>query len=559
MWEWKSVMNAFSLMEKMNLNMLIFHQDNIQDSIVWPEKYFPENGPVGTTSYKGLLESSIAYRRTIQGLHDRSVFLDTARDYLRCVAAEAKKRNIKFFFEVTEIEYGDGLAEVHPEIRNPNGTICPTIPFWWDFLRDKYTELFEVLPDLSGIIVSPGTFESKLSIAMNICDCPSCSTTTPTEWYTNLIRSIYEPIHSAGKTLVVRDFSYSKANQNMIMNAVQSVSSDIVAALKTTPHDFYLTFPNNPRIGQEGSNPQWVEFDTWGQFYGCGLFPCGVVEDMQRRLTYDRAHGAVGAWFRTDLEGMTDESVFNSFNLLNLISGALLSQDINQNLDNVYKAWLQTGLFDVLIPNSMERAPVPIPEEHLGRLKDFMQTCYSVAIKAYYVRGFLFYNDGRFFNDVDEAFFRMKVHAGLEDWEPGANQRIDPTDENIAAIIAEKDEALAEVQKLPGILQADSLPISPEFKEHIATMLSLYHQYVSGFKLCAIGIFRAKQAELTKQSDHAQQGLKAADDLQEYRNNIPELLGNKFYPQDVYRSFDVRLLDGLIKSIRDICSPLAKA
>ena len=59
---------------------------------------------------------------------------------------------------------------------------------------------------------------------MGICDCPSCSTTDPTEWYTKLISSIYEPIQSAGKTLVVRDFSYSKANQNMMMNAVQSVS-----------------------------------------------------------------------------------------------------------------------------------------------------------------------------------------------------------------------------------------------------------------------------------------------------------------------------------------------
>jgi hypothetical protein len=280
---------------------------------------------------------------------------------------------------------------------------------------------------------------------------------------------------------------------------------------------------------------------------------------MQRRLTYDRAHGAVGAWFRTDLESMTDESVFNSFNLLNLISGAMLSQNVNQNIDNVYKAWLETGLLDVLIPESLEPAPVPIPQAYLGRLKDFMQACYSIAVKTYYVRGFLFYQNGRFFNSVDNALFLMTVHAGLEDWEPGANKRVDPTDENIAAIIAEKDEALAEVQKLPGILQAESLPVSDEFKEHIATMLSLFHEYVVGFKLCAIGIFRAKQAELSKQADHAQQGLKAADDLQEYRNKIPQLLGDKFYPQDVHRAFDVYTLDKLVKSIRDICLPLAKA
>ena len=537
-------MTAFSLMEKMNMNTLIFHQDNLQDGLVWPVKYF---------------DAMQSQHKVVQGTHERGTQLKLASDYMRAVIAEAKKRNFKFFIEVTEIEYGDGLAELHPEILGAKGTICPTAPFWWDFLRAKYTELFEVLPDLDGVIVSPGTVESKISIAMGTCDCPNCSTTTHEEWYTNLIRSMYEPIQRAGKTLVVRDFAYNKADQNLVMKAVENVSPNIVAALKNTPHDFYLTFPNNPRIGHVGNRRQWIEFDVWGQFYGCGLFPCGVVEDMQRRLIYDRAHGAVGAFFRIDLEAMTDESVFNSFNLLNLISGALLSQNINQDLDNVYKAWLDRGLYDVLIPESLQPAAVPIPQAYRGRLKAFMQACYSIALKSYYVRGFLFGTNVYFVDSVDNAFWLMREHAELEDWEPGANQRIEPTEENIAAIIAEKDEALAEVEKLPGILQVESLPISDEFKAHTATMLSLYREFVLGLKLCAIGVFRARQASVTKQPEHAQQGLKAADDLQEYRTKMAKFLGNKFFPQEVHRAFGVYKLDSLVKSIRDICSPLAKA
>ena len=158
---------------------------------------------------------------------------------------------------------------------------------------------------------------------------------------------------------------------------------------------------------------------------------------------------------------------------------------------------------------------------------------------------FLFGTDVRFVDSVDNAFWLMREHAELEDWEPGANQRIEPTEENIAAIIAEKDEALAEVEKLPGILQVESLPISDEF--------------VLGLKLCAIGVFRARQASVTKQPEHAQQGLKAADDLQEYRTKMAKFLGNKFFPQEVHRAFGVYKLDSLVKSIRDICSPLAKA
>ena len=173
MWEWKSVSTAFALMEKLNLNTLIFHQDDIVDTIVWPDKYFPVDVRNG--------------QRTIQGVHARAGFVTTAREYLRKVASDAKKRRIRFFFEVCEIWYPDGLTELYPEILGAKGTVCPTCPFWWEFLRAKYTELFDIIPDLDGVIVSPGTFESKLSISMHTCFCESCSSTTPLDWYTKLI------------------------------------------------------------------------------------------------------------------------------------------------------------------------------------------------------------------------------------------------------------------------------------------------------------------------------------------------------------------------------------
>jgi hypothetical protein len=545
MWEWKSISSAFALMEQLNLNTLIFHQDDIQDAVVWPDKYFPADVR--------------AARRAIQGAHDRAVFLATARQYLRNVASEAKKRRIKFFFEVCEIWYPEGLTELHPEIIGAKGTICPTDPFWWEFLRTKYTELFQIIPDLDGVIVSPGTMESKISIAMHTCLCESCSSTTPLDWYTNLIRSMYEPIHSQGKTLVVRDFAYTKADQDLVMNACNRVSPNIVAALKNTPHDFYPTFPNNPRIGHVGSSPQWIEFDCWGQFYGCGLFPCSVIEDMQRRLTYARANGATGAWFRTDLESMTDQSVFNCFNLLNLVAGAMLSQRTAQNIDDPYRAWLKIGLFDPLVPESLEPAPVPIPSAHLARLRDFMRASWAVMEKTYYVRGFVFNVNGLFFDSVDNAFFLATVHHGREDWEPGANKRVEPTEENIAAIVAEKDAALAEVQKLPGMLNAASLPLPAEFKAHLETVLSFYREYVRGTRLCAIGCFRAKQATLTRRPEHARLALQAADELQQYRTATANLLDDKFFPHYVHRAFDLGRLDSLIQDIRNICLPLSKA
>lgn len=549
MWDWRSVSTAFDLMQKTNMNTLVFHEDDLQTVTVgFPRSYFPEG--------------SHFHGNIIQGCHSTTTFLGTARDYLRIVTSEAKKRNIKFFFEVTELEYPDGLMEVHPEVLGPNGTMCPTTPFWWGFLRAKYDELFKLIPDLAGVIVSPGTWESKLSISQGGCECKSCSTTTPADWYTNLIAAIWEPVQKHGKTLVIRDFAYTKDTQNLALDAAQRVSKDIVCGVRTMPHDFYLAVPDkeleeNDRIGLTGSNPQWIEYDTWGQHFAAGLFPIEVADLFQQHLKYARAHGAVGAWFRTDVEGMTDESSFNSFNILNLLAGAMLSQNTTQDIDNVYKAWLEYGLYDALIPESVQPPPVPIPQAYLARLKDFMRASHALAVKAFFVRGFLL-GDTRYFSTVDAAF-EWLYGLGFQTWVPKVAQLLEPTDENIAVIIAEKDQALVEVRKLPGILQTESLPISPKFKEHLDTMLTLYRENVRGFRLYTICIFLAKQATTTKQTAHAQRALKAADDFEQYRNEMAVLLGDKYFPQNVHRTFDLIAMDSLVHNIRDLCTPLAKA
>jgi hypothetical protein len=439
------------------------------------------------------------------------------------------------------------------------GAICPTKPFWWDFLKAKYSELCDVLPDLGGVIVSPGTRESKVSITANQCSCENCANLSPLEWYTTLIRAMYEPLEARGRTLVVRDFAFTKADQELVMNACSRVSDKIVAGLKNTPHDFYPTFPNNPRIGQMGRHAQWIEFDTWGQFYGLGLLPCGVAEDIQKRLTYCAANGASGAWFRTDIEWESEASVFNSFNFLNLVAGALFSCDTTQDVNNIYQAWLRYGLYDALISESVEPGPVPVPAQYMQRLRDFMRASWAVMEKTAYVRGFLFGDGtGTFVDGVDNAFFFMTVFHGRDDWEPGASARIQPTEENIVAIIAEKDEALAEVAKLSTILQPETLPLPAEFKSHLETTLRFYQEYVRGMRLCAIGCFRTKQASLTREAEHARQALAAADELQAYRVGVQAMLAGRYFPHYVYRTFDVAHLDKLVLDIRNTIAPIGK-
>ena len=125
----------------------------------------------------------------------------------------------------------------------------------------------------------------------------------------------------------MRDFSYTRANQGAVLRAAGRVSDAIVISLKNTPHDYYPTFPDNPSIGHVGAHPQWAEFDTWGQFFGLGIFPAIVLDDMRKRFAHCAANGVSGVVARTDWEVIADGSVFDTLNLANLSGFGRLAQD----------------------------------------------------------------------------------------------------------------------------------------------------------------------------------------------------------------------------------------
>jgi hypothetical protein len=534
MWRWASVRRALGLMEKVGLNALIFHQNDLIDQLVLPRSAFSEE---------------LMWERWPVRMH----IVDGNRHYVQRVIRECHRRGIRFFAEVKEIWYPEGFLELFPELVGANGAVCPTNPLWWTFIEEKVTELFDLVPDLDGIIVSPASRESRASIAANSCLCDRCATISPVDWYSQLIAALHGPTSSRGKTLVVRDFSYTAAEQSLAIDAASRVSGDIVMALKNTPHDYYPTFPSNPRIGNTGSQPSWVEFDTWGQFFGLGFFPCSVVEDMQQRLRHCAEHGVTGVWFRTDWEGMIEASSFSSFNILNVIAGGLLATNQDLNLDDVYKSWCEYGLFYPLRPESCQGDPVAVGGGAYRILRDFMRASWSVLEKTLFVRGHVFQEDGMFPSTLARAFDMMTRIHGRDDWEPGASSRIQPVAGNLVAILEEKDRALEEVRQITTKLDTEALEVPPELSAEIADMIDLYRVYVEGFSECCRACFLAQAAVEQDRSsaEHVRQAREAVDSLAAYREKLSRRLEGRSYPHIVSWLLDVHRLDSLIDDINE--------
>jgi hypothetical protein len=531
MWQWGQVERALAFMQRFDLDALIFHQNDILEHLVFPEEFFTDE---------------IMWKRWPVRMH--SIYQN--RHYINKVVREAERKGVGFYFEIKEVNFVDELLELVPGLRDPSGAVCATNPFWWRLIDIKLRELVRAVPDFAGIIVSPGTRESKVSISANACRCERCRATNPTDWYRDLFAAMHKPLAEAGKTLAVRDFSYTADDQSRMIAAAGAVSRDIVISLKNTPHDYYPTFPDNPRIGHTDGLRQWVEYDTWGQFFGMGVFPVSVVEDMRSRMRHAKKCGVEGIALRTDWEVITDAGAFNSPNILNVIGGAMLAKDVDCSLDDVYAAYAAHGLFPPMREASMlASAAVATNPDAAAILREFMTASWKVMEKAAYVRGHLFHEDDQYCDTVAKAFAMMVDIHGRDDWEPGASRLVATTDENLSIIFAEKEEALAEVGRLPEILRAAELGLPRDVVAEMNDMLDLYEYWVRGFLLCARGVFLTRKATTTRDRSDIAAARATVAPLAIFRAAVIARLADTHYPHYVYWLLDERRLAQLIADI----------
>lgn len=499
MWNMFHVDRAIQFAKKFKMTGIIFHCNELIDKMVFPEKYFTKDELLKYNPVRNSVTKSNRY-------------------YLRSVLDKCREAGLEFYAEVKEVYFPYDLLTKYPELRKNNGQLCATDPFWWEFLQAKYEEFFQLFPEVAGISVSPGTRESMVSLAANRCTCDRCKDYDPDLWYHNLIEAMYKPISKAGKRLIIRDFSYTKKHQFAMVDAASSVADDVVMSMKMVPHDYYPVFPDNPAVGNTGKLGQWVEYDTWGQFFALGVFPCSVAEDMQGRMRRYLDKGVTGITLRTDWENMAQSSTFCSFNMLNLVAGAMISYDVDTSLDDVYKAWVKEyGLVSPLLQDSYPQVPcIPEGKTAVEDLRKIMTYGWKAIEKTLHVRGHVFNRNSQVFDRFDLPYNIMTVFHSRDQWEPGASKRVEPTEENLPIILKEKEEAVEYAKKLAALCDPDKLGVKDEnVRKYLQFLAKSFVPYVQGFQLEAETLMYVKRVELgdKKYEDLARKSLEKYEPL----------------------------------------------
>ena len=414
-WDHRKLLKALDIATRYGLNSLVLHESDFTTEFLYPRPLFdPEATWTGAPA-----------RRGENALHNNQT-------YMRYIIKEAKRLGIGVWVETIELTFPDEVLERFPDLLE-DGKACPTHPYWPEFLEMKYRDLAVSFPGLKGAIVSPGSPEGRAALSQKKCSCPRCKSAKLSDWYEGLIRSIHRALSGAGMVLAVREFSYTPVHQEAILRAMERLPGDIVLCVKTTPHDFYPTFPDNPRISSDSGRELWIEYDTMGQFYGWGAFPCLMAADIAQRFRHFRACGVKGAVLRVEWERVNDWWSLDTPNRMNLFIAAKACLGVSVDAPQALANW-------------MEEEGIVAVEEAKALAASFLADTWPIIKGALYINDFVLNDSSRYPMTQERGWWSMKDKHSLASWDASRREDLELDEGKLTAYLAEKDEALARLK-----------------------------------------------------------------------------------------------------------------
>lgn len=426
-WEWKRVLAAIDYMEAVGYNTLIFHQNDLLDQVCHFKKYHkPQHEDL------------------------RRKQKDNRIIYLQRVIELCKRKGIDFYFEVKELSFEDALTDAHPELYVDKGVIDPMHPLWVDYLETKVDEVFDVLGDAAGIIINISAPESRLKIS----DAPGADMEAAeqvsrrnarldgdriAQFYDGLLRAVHRPLHRRGKTLVVREFAWSRESGDRILRVIDGLPEDVVMGVKITSSDYWPTFPMNPNCHQLKNRRKWVEMDVWGENFAWAVLPIYRMGDYREKLlqAVAGADGSIeGIWCRVNWEAVTCVTAPETANDINCYGMAQVGKDLQREPADIIRAFLR------------ERYGWDADERQTALVCAFWEMTYRYICKTPYVLGHVFTRHSLLPESYEQETWAIYGATRRGMWVDGADQSIAysahdlaQSRENLKAVYAEKQEA----------------------------------------------------------------------------------------------------------------------
>lgn len=206
---------------------------------------------------------------------------------------------------------------------------------FWAWLKNDYREMMSRVPDCDGLaltfIETGARAERQFSETLR----------TGEEKIAAVVRAVSEVVcGEMGKKLYLRTFAYSRDEYATITACINMLpeSDKIILMMKETPHDFFLTHPNNPLVGTI-NRPTIVEFDACGEFHGQCIIAGMVPELIAARMKdYMKRPNVIGYTARTDRYG--DTQIVGTPAEINLYALKCVAERPETDIDGILRGFI---------------------------------------------------------------------------------------------------------------------------------------------------------------------------------------------------------------------------
>jgi len=178
----------------------------------------------------------------------------------------------------------------------PDGTLDLDNPEFWSWLKQDYRSMLDLVPAADGLVLTfietGARAERQHSRRLN----------TNAEKLAAVVNAVCDVvIKERGKAVYARTFGYTRAEYADILSALNLIKHpEMRLMMKETPHDFFLTHPDDFFAGQM-ARTTIIEFDAAGEFNGQGLIANTWPEYVLRRCrNLLRRNHVIGYVARTD-------------------------------------------------------------------------------------------------------------------------------------------------------------------------------------------------------------------------------------------------------------------
>jgi hypothetical protein len=204
----------------------------------------------------------------------------------------------------------------------------------WKWLAERYVKLYELLPELDGVVVS---LDETGPAA--VTDDEGVISTMQRQMRVRKLAETLDEVHRArGKRVVVRDFGETL----WARQGIKLAPKDVGAMTKVVFGDWQPYCEPSMTYGYYGDRPLWVEYDLCGEYMGESVIPWPDPEYV--KSCWDEARsktspaGGVARIDRTELWRVKYRTL-GTPNEINIEMFCRLMQDPNTNPDAVWKAW----------------------------------------------------------------------------------------------------------------------------------------------------------------------------------------------------------------------------